>query len=42
MILICCRTICAPTPESTGCEGVGVSEAPRGTLFHDYEVDETA
>src|SRR5581483_2945928 len=20
--------------------GVGVSEAPRGTLFHDYEVDE--
>jgi NAD-reducing hydrogenase large subunit len=22
-------------------EGVGVSEAPRGTLFHHYEVDET-
>ena len=25
---------------STGCEGVGVSEAPRGTLFHHYQVDE--
>ena len=29
-------TTCAPTPASTACEGVGVSEAPRGTLFHDY------
>jgi NAD-reducing hydrogenase large subunit len=29
----------APTPASTSLRGVGVSEAPRGTLFHDYTVD---
>ena len=30
----------APARGSTGCEGVGVGEAPRGTLFHHYQVDE--
>ena len=34
------RPTSAPTPASTSCEGVGVSEAPRGTLFHHYQVDE--
>ena len=33
-------TTCAPRPASTGSKGVGVSEAPRGTLFHHYQVDE--
>ncbi|MFQ6008843.1 MAG: nickel-dependent hydrogenase large subunit, partial [Candidatus Zixiibacteriota bacterium] len=27
-------------PESTAHEGVGVVEAPRGTLFHHYQTDE--
>ena len=29
-------------PDQTPVEGVGVCEAPRGTLFHHYETDESA
>ena len=29
-----------PSPGSTGSKASGVSEAPRGTLFHHYQVDE--
>jgi NAD-reducing hydrogenase large subunit len=29
-----------PVPESVPGQGVGVVEAPRGTLFHDYSTDE--
>ena len=34
------RRGCAPSAGINQLEGVGVSEAPRGTLFHHYQVDE--
>ena len=27
-------------PSPTSCEGVGITEAPRGTLIHHYKIDE--
>ena len=42
----CCRNrtrwtrMSAPKPGSTALEGVGMIEAPRGTLIHHYKVDE--
>ena len=31
---------CAPSRERNNSEGIGVAEAPRGTLIHHYKVDD--
>ncbi len=35
-----CRRACAPCAGINGNEGIGVAEAPRGTLLHHYRVDD--